>query len=113
MSGRALHLSTVRIGLGVTLVLAVPLVAMLVTDEVDWTFADFVIAGIFLAVIGIALELAARRAGSLVVALGIAVVGVAAAIVGEADDAPGLVLLGIVLVVSAGVLGFRSARRSR
>lgn len=86
MSGRAPHLSTVRIGLGVAVVLMVPLVAMLVTDQVAWSLGDFVVAGVFLAVIGIAVELAARRAGSRLLALGIALVGVAAAVVGGADD---------------------------
>jgi hypothetical protein len=32
---------------------------------------------------------------------------------GEADDAPGLVLLGILLIVSACALGVRTAQRSR
>jgi hypothetical protein len=58
------------------------------------------------------LELAVRKAGNLAAALGIAALGFAAAMFGEADDAPGLVLLGILLVVSACVLGVRSAQRS-
>jgi hypothetical protein len=111
--GRALQLPAVRVGLGVALVLMVPVVAMLVTDEVVWSLGDFVVAGVFLAVIGIALELAARRAGSRLLALGVAVVGVAAAVMGRADDAPGLVLLGIVLAVCACALGVRSAGRAR
>jgi hypothetical protein len=64
-------------------------------------------------VIGVALELAARRAGSLPAAFGIAAFGVAAAVFGEADDAPGLVLLGILLIASACALGARTAQRSR
>jgi hypothetical protein len=111
-SGRVLHLSAVRVGLGVAVVLMVPLLAMLITDEVVWSLGDFVVAGVFLAVIGIAVELALRRAGSRLLAFGIAVVGVVAAVVGEADDAPGLVLLGIVLVVTACALGVRSARKT-
>ena len=43
--------------------------------------------------------------------IGIAVIGVAAAVFGEADDAPGLVLLGLLLIASACVLGVRTARR--
>ena len=54
-----------------------------------------------------------RRAGNLAVAVGIAVVGVAAAVLGNADDAPGLVLLGIVLILSACALGVRTAQHSR
>lgn len=37
----------------------------------------------------------------------------AAGVAGEADDAPGLVLLGLVLVVGALAFGLRSALRSR
>ena len=112
-TGKALSIPAVRVGLGVALVLSLPLVAMLITDEVVWSIADFVVAGILLAAIGVALELAARKAGNLVTAVGIAVVGVAAAVLGEADDAPGLVLLGLLLIASACVLGVRTARRSR
>ena len=43
--------------------------------------------------------------------IGIAVIGVAAAVFGEADDAPGLVLLGFLLIASACALGARTARR--
>ena len=107
----ALYRPAVRVALGVALVLSLPLVAMLFTDEVVWSLADFVLAGVLLATIGVALELAVRRAGNLAAALGIAAVGVAAAIFGEADDAPGLVLLGILLMASACALGVRTAQR--
>jgi hypothetical protein len=55
----------------------------------------------------LALELAAKKAGNLVTAAGIAALGVAAAILGNGDDAPGLVLLGVVLVAGAGAIGAR------
>jgi peptidoglycan/LPS O-acetylase OafA/YrhL len=112
-TSKALLRSGVRTALGVAFVLSLPLVAMQVTDEVVWSLADFVSAGVLLAAIGVAFELAVKRAGNLAAALGIAAVGVAAAIIGEADDAPGLVLLGILLVVSACALGVRTAQRSR
>lgn len=110
---KTLYRSAVRVALGVALVLSLPFVTMLITDDVVWSLADFAAAGVLLAVIGVALELAVRKAGSLVAALGIAAVGVAAAMFGEADDAPGLVLLGILLIVSACALGVRTAQRSR
>ena len=110
---KALYRSAVRVALGVALVLSLPLVGMLLTDDVVWSFADFVFAGVFLAAIGVVLELAVRRTGNLAAALGIAAVGVAAAVFGEADDAPGLVLLGILLIGSACALGVRTAQRSR
>ena len=107
-----LYRSAVRVALGVALVLSLPLVAMLFTDDVVWSLADFVLAGILLATIGVALELAVRKAGTLVAALGIAALGVLAAVLGEADDAPGLVLLGILLIGSACALGVRTTQRS-
>ena len=94
-------------------ILSLPAIGMLISDDVVWGPGDFVAAGVLLATIGVALELAARRAGNLAVAVGIAAVGVAAALVGGADDAPGLVLLGILLIVSACALGVRTAHRSR
>ena len=88
-----------------------PLVVTLTSDGEAWSVWDFVTAGVFLAVIGVVIELAVKRAGNLALAIGIAVVGVLAGVAGEADDAPGLVLLGIVLVVSACALGVRSRAR--
>jgi hypothetical protein len=112
-ASRTLYRSVLRVALGVTFTLALPLVAMLVTDDVVWSAADFVVAGSLLAVIGVALELAVKRVGSLITAIAIAAVGVVAAIFGKADDAPGLVLLGIVLFVSACGLGVRTTKHSR
>jgi hypothetical protein len=112
-TSKTLYRSAVRVALGVAFILSLPLVAMLITDDVVWSLADFAVAAVLLAAIGVALELAVRKAGNLTAALGIAVVGVAAAIFGEADDAPGLVLLGILLIASACALGVRAAQRSR
>ena len=47
------------------------------TDEVVWSLADFVVAGVLLTTIGVALELAVRKAGNRVAAIGIAALGVA------------------------------------
>jgi hypothetical protein len=110
-TSKTLYRSAVRVALGVAWILSLPLVAMLFTDEVVWSLADFAVAGVLLTVIGVALELAVRKAGNLAAALGIAGVGVAAAVFGKADDAPGLVLLGIFLIASACALGVRTAAR--
>jgi hypothetical protein len=99
----------VRVVLGVASILALPAIAMLITDEVVWSLADFVLAGALLTVIAAGLELSARKAGSLALATGIAVLGVAAGLLGEADDAPGLVLLGLLLIATAFALGVRRA----
>jgi hypothetical protein len=111
-ASRTLYRSAVRVALGVALILSLPFVAMQFTDEVVWSLADFVLVAILLTVVGVALELAVRKAGNLPAAIGIAALGVAAAVLGEADDAPGLVLLGILLIVSACALGVRTAQRS-
>jgi hypothetical protein len=113
MKSKTLYRSAVRVALGVALILSLPLVAMLITDDVVWSLADFVVAGVLLTAIGVALEMAVKKAGNLATAIGIAAVGVAAAIFGNADDAPGLVLLGILLIVSACALGVRTAQHSR
>jgi hypothetical protein len=48
---------------------------------------------------------------TLAAALGVVAVGVTAAMHGEADDAPGLALIGILLIVGAFALGVRTAYR--
>jgi hypothetical protein len=109
-TNKPLFRSGIRVAIGVALILSLPAVAMLITDEVVWSLPDFVLAAVLLTVIGVALELAVRKAGNLPAAIGIGAVGVAAAVLGEADDAPGLVLLGILLIASACALGVRRAR---
>lgn len=47
----------IRSILAAELVLLVPLVAMLFTDEVDWNLADFIVVGILLAGVGVAYQL--------------------------------------------------------
>jgi hypothetical protein len=96
----------------VAIVLSLPLLAMQFTDEVVWSVSDFVLAGVLLATIGVALELAVRKSGNLAIAICIAVLGIAAGVAGQADDAPGLVLLGILLIASACALGVRRLQHS-
>ena len=104
---KALQRSVVRVALGVAIVTSLPLIAMQFSDEVVWSLADFIILAVLLTVIGVAIELAVRRAGGIGTALGVAALGVAAAFVGGADDAPGLVLVGLVLIASACAIGVR------
>lgn len=105
--------STARVSAATAAILSLPALAMLFTDQVHWTFMDFVLAGLLLAVVGITIELAVRRTGSLLGAIGIAALGIAAVVFGEEDDAPGLVLLGLMLVASACALGIRRRARAR
>ena len=104
--------SAVRVALATGFILLLPLVAMQITDEVDWGLADFAVAGALLGGTGLLLELAARKPGSIAYRAAAAVVGVAAIVVGEADDAPGLVLFGGLLIVGTVALAVRTAQRS-
>ena len=85
---------------------------MQITDGVNWGLADFVFAGALLGGTGLLLELAARKPGKLVYRAAATAIGVAAIVLGEADDAPGLVLFGGLLIVGTVALAVRTAQRS-
>lgn len=104
--------STVRVALATALILLLPLVAMQITDEVDWGLADFVIAGFLLGGTGLLLELAARKPRNIAYRAAAIAIGVAAIVLGEADDAPGLVLFGCLLIVGTIAMAVRAAHRS-
>jgi hypothetical protein len=110
-SGRTARRPGARVALVTAFVLLMPLVAMQFTDEVDWGVADFVAAGVLLGGTGLLLEQAARKARNVAYLAAAAVIGAAAIVLGEADDAPGLVLFGLLLVLGTVVLAVRSARR--
>ena len=105
--------AAVRVALATAFILLLPLVAMQVTDEVDWGVADFVLAGVLLGGTGLLLvELAARKAGNIAYQAVATAIGVAAIVLGEADDAPGLMLFGGLLIVGTVALAVRTAQRS-
>ena len=109
---KALRRSVARVALGVAIVTSLPLIAMQFSDEVVWSLGDFILLAVLLTVIGVAIELAVRRSGGMGTATGIAALGVAAVLFGGADDAPGLVLLGLVLVTTAFAIGMRTRARA-
>lgn len=109
---RILARPAARVTLGVAVVLAFPAIAT-TTGNADWGLGDFLLAGVLLALIGATLEFAVRSAGNFIGAAAIAALGVAAAFAGEADDAPGLTLIGVLLVASAGLLVVRITSRAR
>jgi hypothetical protein len=111
--GHRIYRSARRIAVAVLTILAIPFVATVSSSDFNWDVVDFVLAGCLLAVVGVALELAARRRGNLLVAATIAIAGVVAVVAGNADDAPGLVLLGILLVGSAAAVRLRRLPVSR
>ena len=104
--------STVRVALATAFIVLLPLVAMQITNEVDWGMADFVFAGVLLGGTGLLLEVAARKPGKVAYLVVATAIGVAAIILGEADDAPGLVLFGCLLIVGTVALALRTAQRS-
>jgi hypothetical protein len=104
--------SVIRVALVTGLILLVPAVMMLVSDDAAWGVFDFVFAGVLIAGTGLLLELAARKPGNLALKVGAVAIGVAAIAFGEADDAPGLVLFGLLLIVGTVALTVRTALRS-
>jgi len=104
--------SAVRVGLPTALILLLPLVAMQFSDEVDWSLADFVFAGVLLVGSGLLLEAAASRPRNLAYRAAAIAIGVAAIVLGESDDAPGLVLFGLLLILGTVALAVRTALRS-
>jgi hypothetical protein len=102
----------VRIAFATAFILLLLLVAMQITDEVDWGLADFVFAGALLGGTGLLLDLAARKGASIAYLAAATAIGAAAIVLGEADDAPGLVLFGCLLIVGTVALAFRTVQRS-
>lgn len=111
---RTMTRSLFRILLVTGLVLAVPLVANQFIEGEGWSVFDFVFAGTLLMGTGLLYEWGSRKAGTRVSAVAtaaLAAIGGAAVVFGEVDDAPGLVLMGIVFVIGAVALGVKAAGR--
>jgi hypothetical protein len=97
--------------------LLVPLVAMQLTDQVNWSVADFVVAGALLAGTGVLYELAARKPGNLAyrAAIGLALaaalllvwVNLAVGIIGSEQNPANLMYLAVLAV---GAVGAAAAR---
>ena len=94
-------------------ILLVPLLTTLFSDGEGWSVGDFVFAAVLLGGTGLLLEMAARKPRSIIFRVAAAAIGVAAIVFGEADDAPGLVLFGLVFIVGAVALTLRTALRTR
>ncbi len=105
--------SAVRIAVVTAVALLVPLVGMQVSDGIDWGVFDFVFAGLLLAATGALYELAVRNPRNVVFRAVAVVIGVAAMVLGELDDAPGLVLFGLLLIVGTVGMAVRTAQLSR
>lgn len=107
----------VRVAVVTAIILTIPLVAMIFTDEVNWTFSDFVVMGLLLFGSGAAFELVASRGNGLTyrTAVGIAVasgllmtwINLAVGFIGSGAN-PANALYGAVILV--GIVGSVSAR---
>jgi hypothetical protein len=101
-----------RIALVTGVILLIPLLGMLFTNDVNWGVFDFVLAGVLLGGAGLLLHaLMTRKAGIVLTAFATAI-GLAAIVLGEADDAPGLVGFGCLLIAGTVALAVRTAVRS-
>lgn len=112
--------SLVRVLLVTGVVLSIALVANQFTEGEGWSLFDFVLAGGLIMGSGLLFELGAKTAGSetsagsktaAVVTAVIATIGGAAGVVGAFDDAPGLVLFGLLVIIGAVVLGLWTVHR--
>jgi uncharacterized membrane protein len=103
--------SAVRVVVVTAGVLLVPLVGMQVSDGVSWSPGDFVFAGVLMATTGALLELVVRRPRAMALRLAAVAIAVGAILLGAADDAPGLVLFGLVVIAATVVLAVRTAWR--
>ena len=110
--GMNMRTSALRVTLVTAAILAIPAVGMLLGGDVDWSVADFVLAAVLLTGTGLLLEAAARKPRNLVYRATAVAIGAAAMVLGEADDAPGLVLFGSLLILGTVALAVRTALRS-
>ena len=74
-----------------------------------WSPADFVLAAALLEGTGLLLELAAKKPRFIAYRAAAGALGIAAIAFGEADDAPGLVLFGFLLIIGTVALTVRTA----
>ena len=110
---------------GAAILIALPLVAMQFTTEVDWTASDFIIMGAMLGIAAGTVELAMRASGNSAYRLGAIVavgagflltwVNLAVGIIGSEDNPLNLVYGGVlgVAVVGSLIADFRPAGMAR
>jgi hypothetical protein len=101
----------------VAILLLLPYVAMLFTDEMDWTMSDFIFAAVIVLGTGLTFELVTRKSSdtayraAVAVALGTAFlliwVNAAVGIIGDEDNNANFIYLGVLLI---GIIGAIVAR---
>ena len=107
--------SVTRVAVVTVLLLLIPLVLMLLGEGTDWGVFDFVFAGAIIAGAGLLIEFVVRSRGTAAYAAAAVAgtLGVGAMVAGEADDAPGLVGFGLLLLISMVALTVRNVQRSQ
>lgn len=80
-------------------VMLVPALGMATRSGADWGVFDFVLAALLVGGAGVVVERLARRPPGLVGGALLVAASIAAMVLGEADDAPGLVGLGLLLLL--------------
>jgi len=120
-----LYRNVLRIAVATAFILLLPLVAMQFTDEVNWSSADFLVAGILLFGAGLTYELLARKSGvvayRLAVALAVATAlllvwtNLAVGLIGSEDNPANLMYAGVLatLIVGAVIVRFRAGGMAR
>lgn len=110
---RTIARSVARVLIAAFVILSIPFAANQFAGG-GWDVYDFVVAGTLIVGTGLLLEVAARKPATVVSAVVMPVLGAiagASVVLGEFDDAPGLILFGIVLMVGAVVVGLKSTQR--
>lgn len=113
MTGRVRETNVSRVVIITALILLVPLVAMQLSDEVDWTGSDFVVAGTLLLGAGVSYELLARRSPSVAFRLACAIAlatglfliwaNLAVGLIGTEDNPANWMYVGVLAVGITGV----------
>ena len=105
--------------------LLLPLIAMQITNEVDWSLSDFVIMGILLGSIGLMFEFIVRKSNHVAYRAGATIalvttflliwVNLAVGFIGSEDNPANLMYLGVLLVGMSGafVARFEAAGMAR
>jgi peptidoglycan/LPS O-acetylase OafA/YrhL len=116
MTSRTTTQSLIRVAIAAAAVLVFGLVVNYFEPGEGWSVFDFVLVQVLVPGAVLVYELGVRRPGTLIAAVlaaGIAATGGAAVIVGQVDDAPGLIVIGMGLVVTGVAIAFRSVRGGR
>lgn len=114
MSARNAYRSVVGLALATAFILLLPLLAMQITNEMNWTLFDFAVAGALIFGTGLTYQLVARKAGSFAYRFAVGVALAAAfllvwlnlgvGVIGSEDDPANLMYGGVLAVGFIGAI---------